>query len=232
MDPLPAIPLYAFLVIPLSFLFLVYFTNIRYRLYPNNYIGSIAVFASLVVGFIFLYGMQKYDIMDANVPVVERNIVYLSELAVRYNPDLLCFLARFVFDFLNFNNDRYSIIEFENALLPLVDDPNEKFRIRESVTILENINNQRITRTNLIANPIWYVVLVGILILTIIFPLDEKFCNAMDSTLVIILIWFPIYVIYYLYNLELDRLERTMTNLLHYLKELIKKENVSCKITP
>ena len=228
MDPLPAIPLYLFLVIPLVFVFLVYFTNVRYQLHPNNYIGSIAVFASLVVGFIFLYGMQKYDRMDANVPVVERNILFLCQISLKYNPDSLCLLAQYIVNFLDFTNDEFPIIQYEFDVLPLIKDETEQFRVREAVTILELINNERITRTNLITNAIWYVVLVSIVILTIIFPLDQKFCNEMDSTLVIILIWFPIYVIYYLYNLELDRLDDTMKSLLRDLKRLIRKEGVKC----
>lgn len=195
---------------------------------PNDYIGSIAVFSSLVVGFIFLYGMQKYDRMDANVPVVERNIIYLCQISLKYKPDTLCYLAHYIVDFLEFNNDEFPIIQYEMEVLPLITDETEQFRSREAVTILELINNERITRSNLIPNAIWYIVLVSITILSIIFPLDSSFCNPMDSSLVLILIWFPIFVIYYLYDSELDVLETTMTNLLDDLKALIKKQGIKC----
>lgn len=229
MEILPDIPLNVFLIVPIIFILLIYFTNIRYHLKPNTYIDTIAVFASLVVGFIFLYGMQKYDQMDANVPVVERNIISLTQVALKYKPDTICYLQKYIEDFLNFTNDQFPIIQYEFEILPEISDENERFRVREAVTILENINNQRISRTNLIANPIWYVVFVSILILTIIFPLDESFDNEMDSVLVIILLWFPVYVIYYLYNLELSRLKRTMENLLSDLKYIAKKKNIQCK---
>lgn len=229
MEILPDLPLYTFLIVPLIFIFLIYFTNIRYALMPNDYIGSIAVFSSLVVGFIFLYGMQKYDQMDANVPVVERNIIFLIGISEKYKPESLCYLAQYLKDFLEFNNDRFPIIRYEQEVLPLITDEAEQFRTREAVTILELINNERITRSNLIPNAIWYVVLLSISILSIIFPLDKTFCNPMDSTLVLILIWFPIFVIYYLYNLELARLRTTITNLLDRLERLIKRNGVHCK---
>ena len=50
----------------------------------------------------------------------------------------------------------------------------------------------------------------------------------MDSILVIILIWFPIYIIYYLYLNEIDVLTNTAENLINELKFTLKKEGIKC----
>ena len=96
-----------FIITPLIFIFIIIFTNYRYNLKPNNYIGHSTIFASLVIGFIFLYGMQKYDKMDANVPVVQRNIIFLQNVALQYNPSSICLLIQYVVNFLNFTNDEF-----------------------------------------------------------------------------------------------------------------------------
>jgi hypothetical protein len=226
---LPSLPVETFLIVPLAFIFIILFTPIRYQLRPIRHIGSISIFASLVIGFIFLYGMQKFDKMDGNVPVVQRNIIFLSEFAQKYDPSLICFLIQYVVDFLNFTNDTFPIIEFEERLIPLLTTNEEIFRVREAVTILELISNERITGTNLIAEPIWYLVFISVFILTVIFPLDVSFTEPMDSILAIILLWLPLYIIYYLYNSEIDRLDRTMNGLIVDLQKLNKKNGVKCR---
>jgi hypothetical protein len=228
---LPSLPVETFLIVPLAFIFIVLFTNVRYQLRPLRHISSISIFASLVIGFIFLYGMQKFDKMDANVPVVQRNIIFLSEIAQKYDPSLICILIQYVVDFLNFRNDTFPIIRFEEKLVPLLSTQEEIFRVREAVTILEMISNERITGTNLIAEPIWYLVFVSVFILTVIFPLDTSFEKPMDSVLAIILLWFPLFIIYFLYNSELDRLQRTMKCLIEDLQRINKKNGVKCEKT-
>jgi len=225
---LPPLPVGTFIIIPLIFVFLILFTDIRYQMIPNRYIGHVTIFASLVIGFIFLYSMQKFDKMNANIPVVERNIIYLSGMADKYNPQLNCLLIEYLLDFLNFRNDRFAIINFEKNLLPLVASDEEFFRIREAVTILEEISYQRITGENLIPEPIWYIVFVSIFILTVIFCLDTTLEREIDSIISIILIWFPIFVVYFIYNFELDRLEDTIDDLLKFLHKENKKNGIKC----
>jgi len=225
---LPVMPVATFIILPLFFIFLILFTNIRYQMIPSEYISHVAVFASLVVGFIFLYSMQKFDQMNANVPVVERNIIGLSRLADKYNPSLNCYLIEYILNFLTFTNDKFPITTFEMKIVPLISNQEEIFRLKESVTTLEEIENQRISRVNLIPEPIWYVVLVSVIILTIIFCLDTTLERKTDAILSIILIWFPIFVIYFMYNFELNALEETMDNLLKYLHKKNKKHDIKC----
>lgn len=228
---LPSLPVETFLIVPLAFIFLILFTNVRYQLRPMRHIGNISTFAGLSIGFVFLYALQKFDKMDGNVPVVERNIIYLTELAQKYDPSLICYLLQYSVDFLNFTNDTFPIIIFEKKLIPLLSSQEEIFRVREAVTILEMISNERITGTNLIAEPIWYLVFTSVFILTIIFPLDTSFNNPMDSILAIILLWFPLFIIYFLYNSEIDRLNRTMETLIENLQKINKKNKVKCDKT-
>ena len=210
-------PLEFFLIIPLIFILIQLFTDIRWKVVPNHYFSSIVIFPSLVIGFIFLYATQKYDKMDANVPVVERNIIYLEQMAKKYNPSTECYLKEYVKNFLDFTNNAFPILDFEREILPQVTDENDAFRIREAVTILELIAHERITKSNLIPDQIWYLVLVVALLLTTIFPMDAEFQKNIDPIVIIILIWLPLFTIYYLYDFELKTLENTMENLLHKL---------------
>ena len=226
---LPEIPLVLFPLTAIIFILIAAFTNIRYELRPTNYIGHSAIFASLVVGFIFLYSMQKFDRMDANVPVVERNIIFLTEIALKYDPSTICFLIEYLDNFLNFENDKFPILRFENAITPTVDDETVQFRVREAVTILELISHERITRTNLIREEIWYTVYIIAFLLTVIFPLDSNFAKPLDSIIVIVLIWFPIITVYYLYQSELTRLQETIENTKDELIYITKKKGINCK---
>jgi len=204
-------------------------SNFRYGLKPNNYIGHSTIFASLVIGFIFLYGMQKYDKMDGNVPVVERNIIYLQMMALKYDPSLICLLIQYVVNFLEFTNNEFPIFEFERKILPLIKNEEEYFRVREAVTILELISHQRVTGENLITTPIWVLVYIIALLLTLIFPMDVEFENKTDSVIVIGLIWFPIATIYFLYRSELDKLQLTMENLIKELDRTAKRKGIKCE---
>tara|TARA_R110002153_G_scaffold101998_2_gene238329 strand:+ start:1017 stop:1712 length:696 start_codon:yes stop_codon:yes gene_type:complete len=224
------LPLHTFIIIPSIFIAILLFTNIKYNLAPNDYFPSISAFPTLVIGFIFLYAMQKYDKMDANVPVVERNIIYLEEIALKTDPSLLCFLDQYVENFLTFTNDEFPILKFEKELLPQIEDETEAFRIREAVTTLELISHQRITKTNLIPDAIWYLVLMSAMLLTVIFPMDKEFKNAIDPILIIILIWLPLITLYYLYVEELKRLDATLNKLKIDLRKNIEKEGVKCDV--
>jgi len=226
---LPEIPLVLFPLTAIIFILIAAFTNIRYELRPTNYIGHSAIFASLVVGFIFLYSMQKFDRMDGNVPVVERNIVFLTEIALEYDPSTLCFLIEYLDNFLNFENNKFPILRFENAIAPKINDETVSFRVREAVTILELISHERITRTNLIPEEIWYTVYIIAFLLSVIFPLDSNFAKSLDSIIVIVLIWFPIITIYYLYQTELTRLQETIENTKDELIYITKKKGINCK---
>ena len=219
----PQMPLPLIIFIPIAFIIIVLFTNIRYALRPDDYIGNSTVFASLVIGFIFLYAMQKYDLMDLNVETVSRNLFYLSSVAEKYNPSSICYLIRYAKGFLNFEKGDFSLLRFEKKILPQITDEATRFRVQESITILEQIYNQRISQVNLIAEPLWYLTFITAILLTIIFPLDISFAKRSDSVIVIILIWLPILTIYYLYISELESLEKVMTTTIDCLEKLYRK---------
>lgn len=227
---LPEIPLVLFPLTAIIFILIATFTNIRYQLRPENYIGHGSMIASLVIGFIFLYAMQKVDAMDANVPVVERTIIYLTEIALAYDePSALCFLIEYLNDFLNFTNDKFPILRFENAIMPKINDETVKSRVKDAITTLEVISHQRITKTNLIRDELWYTVYIIAFLLTIIFSLDSKFEKPLDSIITIILIWFPLITIYYLYQSEIRTLEETIEKNKDELIYITKKKGINCK---
>ncbi len=225
---LPQIPAPVIIGIPLLFIFLLIFTDIRYELKPIKFVGHVTTIAALSIGFVFLYALQKYDKMDANFPVIVRNIIFLADIALEHDPSLICFLIQYLVDFLNFNNSGFPIINFEKKILTFIDDENEIFRIREAVTILEDLSFQRISGENLIPAAVWYAVFLVTTILTIIFPMDTNIDRAVDSILLILLIWVPIVTVYILYLDALSVLDNAIKDLLGDLKKLMKREGINC----
>jgi hypothetical protein len=225
---LPQIPLPVIIFLPILFILLIIFTDIRYDLKPKQFVSHATTISSLAVGFVFLYALTKYDRMDANYPVVVRNIIYLADLALEYDPSLICYLIQYLNDFIAFDNTGYPIIQFEAKLIPLITDQNLIFRVRESVSILEDISNQRISGENLIAAPIWYVVFLAATLFTVIFPMDVSFENRVDPILLIILIWVPVVTIYTLYTIALSDLDNAINTLIQELKIVVKKEKINC----
>ena len=68
------------------------------------------------------------------------------------------------------------------------------------------------------------------MLLTVIFPMDKEFKNAIDPILIIILIWLPLITLYYLYVEELKRLDATLNKLKIDLRKNIEKEGVKCDV--
>lgn len=225
---LPQLPLPVVFAFPLIFIFLILFTHLRYEFHPNNFVAHGTLVASLAIGFVFLYALQKYDKMDANFPVVIRNIVFLADLALIHDPSLICFLIQYLDDFLNFNNSGFPIIIFEKELLTFIDNENEIFRIREAVTTLEDISYQRISGENLIPAAIWYVVFTVAIILSIIFPMDTNIDRKLDGIFALLLIWVPIITVYFLYLDALEVLDDSITELRDDLEGLMKKKGIKC----
>jgi len=93
---------------------------------------------------------------------------------------------------------------------------------------LELINDQRITKTNLIPNLIWYVVFISAILLSIILPFDVNINEKFDSIILIALIWIPIVSVYYIYITELERIVDSINELIEELKKDLKKEGISC----
>lgn len=226
---LPQIPLPIIIGIPVLFIATILFTDSRYELTPGAYVGHGTTIASLAIGFVFLYALQKYDKMDANFPVVVRNIIFLADLALLHDPSLICFLIQYLDDFLNFDNSGYPIVLFEKELLELVDNENEIFRVRESVSILEEISFQRISGENLIPAAIWYSVFLTATLLTIIFPMDTNINQKIDAIILMLLIWVPILTIYILYLAAIEDLDNAIEKLGIDLEEIVEKEGVSCR---
>jgi len=141
---------------------------------------------------------------------------------------LICFLIQYLKDFSNFNNTGYPIVTFEEKLLPQIDDENVRFRIREAVTILEGSSFQRISGENLIPAPIWYIVFLVAILLTLIFPMDTNLNFRPDSIILIILIWVPVVIIYTLYLAILADLDDAIEKLIVDLEKLTRKGRINC----
>ena len=228
-DPVyPQIPLPVVIGIPFLFIFFILFTSIRYEFAPPEHITNGTTVAALSIGFVFLYALQKYDKLGANFPVVLRNIIFLTDLALEYDPSLICYLTQYLEDFSDFNNTGYPIITFEEKLLPNIDDENLIFRIRGSVTTLERLSDQRITGENLISAPIWYTVFLSSTLLTLFLAMDIKLSDKTDSILLIVLIWFPVLTIYVLYLSILAELDTAIKDLIANLNKITDKNGIDC----
>jgi hypothetical protein len=214
----PQIPLWGVLVFPLVFIYLIIFTDIRYDFEPDLRIGDATTFASLVVGFILFYAMQKFDNIDLNVPTVARSILYLKKVALKYDANLVCYLIGYVKGFICIDINNYSLKCFEKSLLPMIEDNSERERVRDNVSILEDKYYDRVSETNIIAQPIWYLVFLSGIILSIILPMNSNI-NKINSILVLLLLWLPIGFIYSLYLTELQSLKDIMNDTLTELEK-------------
>jgi hypothetical protein len=213
------LPLEVFIIIVFFFMAIILFTDVKYKLRPANYIGHGTMIASLVIAFIVLYGMQKFDLTDFNVPIVTRNLIYLQTIADKYDPSLNKYLISYAEGFLNFDINNYSIYIFEDKILNKIKNKSLLIPVQESIKALKDSYNDRVSGTNLIAEPIWYLVFIICILLTVIFPLDECFTSKLDSIIVIILIWLPVITIYALYLTELQALVSSLEDVIKVLKK-------------
>lgn len=228
----PQIPVELFIAVPILLILWILFTDVRFNLRPREHIHTVAIFSGLIIGFIFLYAMNKYDMNDAEVIAFTRYITFLAELAAKYDPSLICYLISYCYSFLNFNVDDYSLLKFEDKLVPQIKDPVEQARVENIVTQLETLFQQRVSGQNLIAEPLWYVVFIVLIILSIIFPLDTSFKREIDSILVLIVMWLPIVTIYVLYTGQLQILSTMINDEIDYLYKLAKSKGVRCPGLP
>lgn len=213
----PEIPLWGVIIFPFIFIFLIVFTDIRYNFEPDKHISNVTTFASLVVGFILLYAMQKYDRIDLNVPTVSRSIIYLKKIALKYKPKSVCYLIDYVKGFIDVDTRDYSLQCFERIVVPLIHNKAERRRVEQTITVLEDIYFQRISETNVIAEPIWYLVFITGILLSIIFPMNEQLTKV-DAVLILLIIWIPITFIYTIYLSEKESLLIIMEDTLKELK--------------
>lgn len=217
---LPRIPLFIFILAPVIFLYLILCTNIRHKLI-DSHISNSVVFVGVVVGFILLYAMQKYEKVDENSLLVSRHLEYLALVALKYDPSLISYLIQYSEEFIS-NENSYAILCFEKAIVPQIKSDVERKRVRHIVSILDDIFDQRVSKTNTIPELIWYIVFIISVILTVLFPLDSKFDSRIDELLVVILLWLPIVVIYYLYLSEIAQIENVINCSTKLLKKMYK----------
>jgi len=224
----PQLPIYVAVAFPITFLAIAMFTNARYSLSPSAYISHSVTIAALAVGFVFLYALQKYDTMDGNFPVVIANIIYLTDIALEHEPSTICFLIQYLWDYLNYDNTGYPILMFEREIAPFINEPPVIERTKDAVTNLEQLYYQRISRENLIPAPVWYIVFFIASLLTIIFALDNNIESKIDAVIIIILIWFPVIVIYIMYLSIIQDLDQAIMSTIFTLEEITVAESVCC----
>lgn len=209
-------PVSVFILIPFFFIILIIFTDYRYKLRPVDYIDNATVCASLILGFIFLYGMQKYDQINVDTPTFAKNIIYLQRIANKYDASLTKYLKCFLKGYLNFEEFNFSILTFQEKLLPQITNPNEVIHIQGMISGLEILYNTRISKTDLVANEIWASVLIVAILFTVIFPMDPDL-SRLNACIIIILIWLPLFVLYYLYTKANKLLISTIQSVLREL---------------
>lgn len=217
---LPQIPLFVFFVTPLVFLYIILCTGLRHDLLSAHITNSVS-FVSVVIGFILLYAMQKYERVDENSLLVRRHLEYLGLIALKYDPSLIRYLVNYAKAFSK-NTNSYDILCFERKILPQITDNADKERVIFIVTLLDDLFDQRVSTTNTIPNLIWYIIITVIIILTVLFPLDRQFKNVLDSILIVILLWLPIAGIYYLYVTQLESIDDSIDGTIALLEDMDK----------
>jgi len=161
--------------------------------------------------------MQKFDNMDLNVPTINRGLLYLKKVAMQYEPKAVCYLIDYAKGFLAVDKNNFSLECFERLVVPKIPSKTERQRVETVITTLENIYYQRVSELNVIAEPIWYLVFLSGILLSIIFPMNDEL-TKIDAILVVLLIWLPIGFIYSLYLSELSALTNIINTTIEELK--------------
>lgn len=200
---LPTIPTWIFLVIPMLFIIYNFLNKHKYSNLPLEVFSIGALFAGLIIGFIIVFAMQKFDIHSSNRNLFTQKILRLQRL----EPTMRDALVDYTKAYLEYKDS--------DVLLPWLTSSNPI--VVRTIQELDDLTSGHINSFDSIPNIIWYTVLISIIIITILVVIDGRIPNLM-SLGAIILIWLPVIVIYYIYISRDTDTDRIIRELLEKLK--------------
>lgn len=200
------LPLSLFVIAFLITLIIVLCTDIRLCFCDKAGIQPLVTFGVILFGFIIALTVNKFDIVSTEVNKFGEKIGYLQILALKYNPVAICYLIeslkvyRSIDYVLQNQNSQYALYNFQAAVFPFIPAEN-KYDIEQLSNVVNSANvllNDRINPTNFVSNELWYLLLFGLTVLTLILPLNSILCRV-EAVLATLLVWIPAIVVYYLY---------------------------------
>jgi len=151
-----------------------------------------AVFTGLIIGFIIVFAMQKFDLHSNNRNQFRQLILRLARQKPQMKEALIAYTKAYLHK------------EDGDALVPWLEDPS----VNRTIYQLEDLSRVHVAGNDDIPNSIWYTVLISVIIISIIVVVDARMTDLM-SLGAIVLIWLPIVVIYNLYiqrNVETEKI--------------------------
>lgn len=191
----------------ISILLVIFFFAILVILVVTNYLKRTplpfealtlsGVFASLVIGFIVVYAIQKYDAFSANTNLYIRRTIQLAAIACKYAPEVIPLLVEYT---INFACRRLSllIVDIQRILDAKITDPIEKNFANNLINQISIANSIQADGSDIIPNGIWYAVFLVTIIISIFIIRDIRL-TQLSVLAILVTIWIPLTVIYYIY---------------------------------
>lgn len=181
---LPTIPPWVFILTWILFILYLFFGPYKHEHFAIEVYSIGTVFAGLIIGFILVFAMQKYDLHISNRKRFVTALIHLQRLTDGSSRSLL---RKYI--------EAYLEKEDSTSLETLATTP----RTTELVSLLEELATARFNQADDIPNSIWYTVYISIFIISILVVIDIRISKILGVA-TLILIWLPLIVVYYLYQ--------------------------------
>lgn len=178
-------------LVPLLFVGYVLWINWRYQALPNEAISVGAVFSALIIGFIVATAMARYDSFTSNWGLFQQKLLSLQDLV----PEVATEIQRVKLDYVK-RNGTQSFRRLTRTLLQRY--PNNDY-IFQTLGALETLLNARFTNADALSPLLWFAVFIPMIVMSVFLVIDKRL-NQVLTLLVLLIIWLPVLIVYYLYT--------------------------------
>lgn len=204
----PEFPIFWIFIIIIILVILSVTNFIRTYPFPDMRIVPAAIFASVLVSFILIFSIGKYDDFIDNTNLFTRRVEELAKVSKNRYPQIIPLLHQYVEDFACRRKNTL-LFEIEKSLT----GNNLLFSL---IRDIDESNGRQQDRVDFIPNIIWYGLFFITIILSLIVVANGNI-SPLISLATLAVIWLPILIIYYLYvnrfNILYDKINRLNTKL-------------------
>lgn len=179
------------LILPLLFAGYILLVNWRYQEFPHEAISVGSVFSALIIGFIVATAMTRYDAFTGNWYLFQQKLRSLQDLA----PELAAQIQQVRTDYQE-HRDTSSFQKLTQALLKRY--PTNGY-ILQTLGALEGLITARLSNADALNPLLWFAVFVPLVVMSVFLVIDQRL-NRTLTLLVLIIIWLPVLIVYYLYT--------------------------------
>lgn len=179
------------LALPLLFVLYTLTWNRRYGTLPHEAISVAAVFSALIIGFIVASAMGRYDTFVTTQGLFNQKIAGLIELVPEHTALLQQVQQAY--------DQRQGPEKFHQLTQVLLQQYTNNNYIHQTLAKLEELINVRATSVDALSPLLWFAVFVPMVVMSIFLVLDARL-NQVLTLLVLLIIWLPVLIVYYLYS--------------------------------